>query len=128
MKEGKQWNLNKKIMIIAAITVLVVLVGWLILAVSAGMFIPNDKRFAVELGKFSPDAMSANKKVADLKNMQVEYVDIGSGDPEILLHSCPFSVFEWKDVAPYSQAALNFFSNGNVANEASVALAQARQQ
>lgn len=87
-------------MTIAAITILVVLAGWLALAVSAGMFIPHDERFAVEPWEFSSDVMSTHKKIADLKNRKVAYVDIGSGDPLILLHGCPFSVFEWRDVAP----------------------------
>jgi pimeloyl-ACP methyl ester carboxylesterase len=31
---------------------------------------------------------------------QVAYVEMGKGEPVILLHGCPFSVYEWRDLAP----------------------------
>ena len=99
MKEGRRRKV-KKITMITTLIILIMGLGWLMLAISAGMFIPHDGRFAVEPGKFSPDIMSAKKIIADLQNRRVAYVDMGSGDPVILLHGCPFSVYEWRDVAP----------------------------
>jgi len=64
------------------------------------MFIPHDELLAVQPGEFSPDAISAAKRVVSIDGRQVAYVDMGAGDPVILLHGCPFSVYEWRDVAP----------------------------
>lgn len=60
MKEGSQRNV-KKVTMITAIIILITGSGWLMFAISAGMFIPHDERFAVEPGKFSPDIMAAKK-------------------------------------------------------------------
>lgn len=73
---------------------------WTVLAAHAGMFIPHDDRLAVQPGVFSPDAMSAAKRLVSIDGRQVAYVDMGAGDPVILLHGCPFSVYEWRNVAP----------------------------
>ncbi len=73
---------------------------WLALAAYSGTFIPHDSRYAVAPGDFTPDSMAAYKKVIDLGGYKVAYIDIGHGDPVILLHGCPFSLYEWRDVAP----------------------------
>src|SRR5688572_24980660 len=73
---------------------------WTVLAVRAGMFIPHDGRLAVQPGEFSPDGMASAKRLLTIDGHQVAYVDIGAGDLVILLHGCPFSAFEWRDVAP----------------------------
>ncbi len=73
---------------------------WLTLAAYSGTFIPDDSRYAVAPGDFTPDSMATYKKVIDLGGYKVAYIDIGHGDPVILLHGCPFSLYEWRDIAP----------------------------
>ncbi len=75
-------------------------IGWLILACQSGTFIPDNSRYAVAPGEFTPDAMARYKKLIDLGGYEVAYVDMGKGEPVILLHGCPFSVYEWHEVLP----------------------------
>jgi 2-hydroxymuconate-semialdehyde hydrolase len=44
--------------------------------------------------------MSTLKQLVSIDGRQVAYIDIGAGEPVVLLHGCPFSVYEWRDVAP----------------------------
>jgi pimeloyl-ACP methyl ester carboxylesterase len=74
--------------------------GWLLLAASAGMFIPHDGRYAVSPGETTDDGFSSQKKHIKVGGLDVAYIDVGSGPPLILLHGCPFSAYEWKDVLP----------------------------
>lgn len=89
-----------KLGLAAAALVMVILTGWLVLATLSGTFIPDDSRFAVRPGAFTPDILAPQKKLIDLGGYQVAYIDIGKGDPVILLHGCPFSTFEWHKIAP----------------------------
>jgi pimeloyl-ACP methyl ester carboxylesterase len=74
---------------------------WLLLAWRAGMFIPHDSRYAVAPGETTRDGgFSAQKKFIRAGGLDIAYVDIGSGPPLIVLHGCPFSAYEWKDVLP----------------------------
>jgi len=85
------------------VTVFIVIASaliWAILAWNAGMFIPHDKRYAIEPSSFS-DVMAADKKIISLKDYKIACIDIGSGEPVILLHGCPFSVYEWREVLPF---------------------------
>jgi len=85
---------------IAASIIGVLVLGWLILAYESGTFIPDDTRYAVAPGDFTPDAMAPYKKLIDLGGYKVAYIDMGRGEPVILLHGCPFSIYEWHEVAP----------------------------
>lgn len=85
---------------LAASAIGVLALGWLILAWLSGAFLPDDARYAVVPGDFTPDAMASHKKLIDLDGYKVAYVDMGRGEPVILLHGCPFSVYEWHSVAP----------------------------
>jgi pimeloyl-ACP methyl ester carboxylesterase len=85
---------------IVAAAVAFLMVAWVILAYLSGAFIPHDGRWAVAPGEFTPDAMAAHKKLVELGDLKVAYIDIGKGEPVILLHGCPFSVLEWHAVAP----------------------------
>lgn len=76
------------------------ILGWLALAAKSGAFIRNNSRYAVSPGDFTNDAMAGRKKVIDLGNYKIAYIDEGKGEPVILLHGCPFSVYEWHEVAP----------------------------
>jgi len=73
---------------------------WVVLAFNAGMFVPHDERLAVEPGAFTPDVFASQKKILDLGTRQIAYLEMGQGEPVILLHGCPFSTYEWRDVAP----------------------------
>jgi pimeloyl-ACP methyl ester carboxylesterase len=84
---------------IAASIIGVLVLGWLILAYESGTFIPDDTRYAVAPGDFTRDAMAPYKKLIDLGGYKIAYVDMGKGKPVILLHGCPFSVYEWREVA-----------------------------
>src|SRR5690242_7440936 len=86
--------------LVAVCAVAVVLVAWLLLAFASGSFIPDDARFAVRPGDFTHDAFAAQKRLIDLGGYKVAYIDIGKGKPVILLHGCPFSIYEWHVVAP----------------------------
>lgn len=74
--------------------------GWLVLAFKSGTFIRDDSRYAVSPGDFTHDAMAGRKKIIDLGNYKVAYIDEGKGEPVILLHGCPFSVYEWHEIVP----------------------------
>ena len=74
--------------------------SWFVLAFKSGTFIRDDSRYAVSPGDFTQDAISGRKKIVDLGNYKVAYIDEGKGEPVILLHGCPFSVFEWHEVVP----------------------------
>lgn len=74
--------------------------AWLVLAFKSGTFIRDDSRYAVSPGDFTHDAMAGHKKIVDLGNYKVAYIDVGEGEPMILLHGCPFSVYEWHEVVP----------------------------
>lgn len=74
--------------------------GWLVLAFKSGAFIRDDSRYAVSPGDFTRDALAGHKKIIDLGNYKVAYLDEGEGEPVILLHGCPFSVYEWREVVP----------------------------
>lgn len=89
-----------RIWIIAASILLVLAVVWLALAFESGTFVPDDARYAVKPGEFTPDALASQKKLIDLGGYKVAYIDIGKGEPIILLHGCPFSIYEWHEVAP----------------------------
>ena len=89
-----------RVWIIVASVLLVMVAAWLALAFESGTFIPDDARYAFEPGEFTPDALAPQKKLIDLGGYKVAYIDIGKGKPVILLHGCPFSVFEWHLVAP----------------------------
>ena len=73
---------------------------WLVMAADSGMFIPHDERWAVEPGAVTDDGFSHQKEVLSLPSADVAYIDVGEGPPLILLHGCPFSVYEWKEILP----------------------------
>ncbi len=74
--------------------------GWFVLAFTSGAFIRDDSRYAVPPDDSTHDAMAGRKKVIDLGSYKVAYIDEGEGEPLILLHGCPFSVYEWHEVVP----------------------------
>ena len=97
--QRKRTRFRKLWMTLATILGLMVL-AWVALAFESGAFIREDSSYAVAPGDFTPDAMEPLKKLMDLGNYKVAYIDEGKGEPVILLHGCPFSVFEWHEVAP----------------------------
>jgi 2-hydroxymuconate-semialdehyde hydrolase len=85
---------------IAAASFVAIFVLWTVLAYFSGSFIPHDARYVIPPGNFTPDALASEKKLIDLGGYEVAYVDVGKGDPVILLHGCPFSAFEWSKIIP----------------------------
>lgn len=73
---------------------------WLALAANSGAFMAREDRYAVEPGAFVADGFAKNKKIADLPSAKIAYLDVGQGPPLILLHGCPFSAYEYKDIIP----------------------------
>jgi pimeloyl-ACP methyl ester carboxylesterase len=78
--------------------VLTLLLVWLVLAWNSGLFMPHDERWAVTPGTFTDDGFSYQKKILDLPDSKVAYLDMGHGPALILLHGCPFSGYEWNKV------------------------------
>jgi pimeloyl-ACP methyl ester carboxylesterase len=78
--------------------VIFITVAWLVMAFRSGLLIPYDGRWASEPGSVRLDGFSHQKKLISLPSAPVAYIDIGEGPPLILLHGCPFSVYEWKNI------------------------------
>ena len=73
--------------------------AWLVMAWRSGMWL-SPGTAAVPANSFTQDGFSSRKRIAHLKVGDVAYVDEGSGPSLVLLHGCPFSAFEWRDVLP----------------------------
>lgn len=89
-----------RLLIISGCVVIALGLLWLGLATESGTFLPDDARYAVAPGEFTADATAKYKRIADLGGYKVAYIDMGKGEPVILLHGCPFSLYEWHEVAP----------------------------
>lgn len=83
----------------SSIVLAIVVAAWLLLAWRSGLFLPSDT-VAVAPGQFTADGISSRKRIAHLPHGDVAYLDEGSGPVVVLLHGCPFSVFEWRDQIP----------------------------
>jgi pimeloyl-ACP methyl ester carboxylesterase len=73
---------------------------WTTMAWLSGQFIPHDDRWAVVPGEVTKDGFAHQKKTIKLPSATVAFVDAGQGPPLILLHGCPFSTYEWRDILP----------------------------
>jgi len=82
---------------IAVIIAAGVIFTWFLLAAAAGMFVTRSQ-FAVPPGSFTPDAVVSQKKLINIGGRQICYLERGTGTPVILLHGCPFSMYEWRYV------------------------------
>ena len=51
-----------------------------------------------------PDAFSQHKRLAQVGDTRVAYLDQGDGPPLLLLHGCPFSCFVWRKTIPLLSA------------------------
>lgn len=72
---------------------------WVVLAARSGAFLSQDAQ-AVLADERTADGFSSRKTIAHLPSGPVAYLDEGRGPPVVLLHGCPFSAFEWRDVIP----------------------------
>jgi pimeloyl-ACP methyl ester carboxylesterase len=84
---------------LAAVAV-VLLVLWTIGAAKGGFVISDRRRLVPDPGDRPIDGFSQRKKFMEIGSARVAYVDEGAGPPVVLLHGCPFSAWEWKDVIP----------------------------
>jgi pimeloyl-ACP methyl ester carboxylesterase len=73
---------------------------WIIGAAKGGYFIADRHAYVPGPADAPLDSFSARKQTADIGDWRVAYIDEGSGPPVVLLHGCPFSAWEWKDVIP----------------------------
>jgi hypothetical protein len=71
---------------IAAAIIALLMFAWVIPAYVSGTFIPEDGRWSVTPGEFTPDAMAVHKQLIQLDGQKIAYIDIGRGEPVILLH------------------------------------------
>jgi 2-hydroxymuconate-semialdehyde hydrolase len=96
----KRTNRTKKFLVVCGILLLLIAAVWLVGAVESGLFIAEDDRPASRLNEESMDAFSRQKKFIKIESWQVAYIDEGAGDPIVLLHGCPFSAYEYKQIIP----------------------------
>jgi pimeloyl-ACP methyl ester carboxylesterase len=74
--------------------------GWLWAAWRAGTFLGESARIAGSLEDPGVDSFSRAKRYVAVGTRRVALIDMGPGDPVVLLHGCPFHSFEWRDVIP----------------------------
>lgn len=73
--------------------------AWVVMAWRSGVWLAADET-VVKADAFTADGFSSRKRIAHLPLGDVAYLDEGSGPPVVLLHGCPFSAFEWRDILP----------------------------
>jgi len=73
---------------------------WIIGAAKGGYFIVNRREYVPGANDAPINGFSQRKKMTDINGWRVAYIDEGSGPPVVLLHGCPFSSWEWKDIIP----------------------------
>ena len=74
--------------------------AWTYGAMQAGHFIRDRSVRIADTSDRALEAFSRRKQLIDLGPWRVAYIDEGSGPPVVLLHGCPFSSYEWRDVIP----------------------------
>lgn len=77
----------------------VLAVTWLILAWQAGMFLSDTAKIDGR-DRVASSSFSAQKKFVRVGKHNVAYIEMGQGEPLLLLHGCPFSAAEWLRVLP----------------------------
>jgi 2-hydroxymuconate-semialdehyde hydrolase len=87
-----------KIRCIAGVVVVVGL--WVMGAAKGGYLILDRHEYVPAPDDLPLDTFSERKKTIEIEGWRVAYIDEGSGPPVVLLHGCPFSSWEWKDVIP----------------------------
>jgi len=83
---------------ITILTALLLALAWLSMAWQSGMFLPDTARIDGEGRQSSPFAQQ--KKFVSVAGTRVAYIEMGAGEPLLLLHGCPFSAAEWQAVLP----------------------------
>ena len=73
---------------------------WIIGAAKGGYFISDRQQYVPGPNDSPINDFSERKKKIDVDGWKVAYIDEGNGPPVVLLHGCPFSSWEWKDVIP----------------------------
>ena len=73
---------------------------WILGAAKAGYFITDRHQYVPGSADAPISTFSERKKIIDVDGWRVAYIDEGIGPPVVLLHGCPFSSWEWKDVIP----------------------------
>jgi len=74
--------------------------AWTAMAWGSGAFHSRSNVWVVKVGDLVDDGFADQKKFATVDGLDVAYIDIGEGPPLILLHGCPFSSYEWREIIP----------------------------
>src|SRR5215831_334537 len=93
-------NRTKKFFTVSGILLSLLAAVWLVGAIESGLFIAEDDGPAFAPDEKSMDAFSKQKKFIAVGAWEVAYMDEGVGYPIILLHGCPFSAYEYKQIIP----------------------------
>ncbi len=72
--------------------------AWLGMAWGSGTFLSREGRWAADT--VVNDGFAHQKKYIEVGGVRVAYIDVGQGPPLILLHGCPFSAHEWREIIP----------------------------
>lgn len=89
-----------KIRYIAGVVAVVVIGLWITGAAKGGYFILDRQEYVPATDDAPIDTFSQRKKTIEIEGWRVAYIDEGNGPPVVLLHGCPFSSWEWKEVIP----------------------------
>lgn len=89
-----------KVRYIAAVAAAVLIGLWIIGAAKGGYFIIDRHQYVPAADDSPIDSFSQRKKTIEIEGWRIAYIDEGNGPPVVLLHGCPFSSWEWKDVIP----------------------------
>ena len=89
-----------KIRYIAGVVATAVIGLWIVGAAKGGYFILDRDEYVPAADDPPIDSFSKRKKIVQIEGWRIAYIDEGNGPPVVLLHGCPFSSWEWKDVIP----------------------------
>jgi len=84
----------------AGAAIVLVIALWILGAAKGGYFISDRHEYVPGANDAPLNGFSERKKMIELGGWRVAYIDEGSGPPVVLLHGCPFSSWEWKDIIP----------------------------
>ncbi len=90
----------KSLWIGLAATAVALLALWVAGAAMGGYFISDRHQFVPDPAAPPSDGFSKSKKTLVIDGQAIAYIDEGNGPALVLLHGCPFSSWEWKDIIP----------------------------
>lgn len=91
----KFWPAVKWALAIASAMALI----WLGAACNSGAFLARND-WAVAPEETTRDVFTQQKQEVQADGIRIAYFEAGRGPPLILLHGCPFSAYEWREIIP----------------------------